>query len=512
MRARTLLLALALTVTGLAPLMGRTDGATDVAGVPAANIGVHGPITNHLSGLELVGSTPITKPGRTKPALGNNGGVALIGDCAYVGRWHDYNAGARKNGVSIIDIANPAAPTYVGEIADTIRSGGVARELRAIDLPGFQMLTVMMFGSALGDRRNNLVQTYTFPSGNCRAPVLRSTFDMVAFRGHEFFQWIDPDPTHDVEGHPRVLVFVTAPVSAPNLLVADLSRAAASVPVGFYDAGQPVASPNEPAGTYLGTYAHSVSLSDDGREAMVSYWDGGLFTVDSSSFALGGAGTFLPEGARSIPLRYPLTDLGNTHSAVRVPGTNAAVVGDEIYISTDGCPFGWMRLVDLGDAVTPPAQVGEYKLPENVTCNATTGTVQSRNALGLELDGTFSMHNQTVVSRYALASWYGGGLRIVDVGNPRAPVEVGAFVPTPVAEIDSIPDTTAPTYGVVGSKDNDWWVATWSYPVVRGGLIYVVDTRSGLYILRPTAGAPFAAAVEATRFAEGNSNLGSLLD
>lgn len=513
MRTRTIALTLGLLATTLAPLVGRSAGPTDVAGIPSSNIGVHGPIENHLDGLELVGATAISKPGR-KPALGNNGAVTLIGDCAYVGRWHDYNVGARKNGVSIIDVSDPSAPTYTGEIAETIRAGGVAREIRAVDLPGFQMLTVLMFSSALGDRANNLVQTYTFPSGDCRQPVLTGTFNMVAFRGHEFFQWIDPDPTHNVDGHPRILAFVTAPVNAPNIYVIDLSRPATPLPIGVFDGGQPIVSPAEPAGTYLGTYAHSISLSDDGTEAYISYWDGGFFTVDSSAFALGAGGTFAPKGGRSIPLRYDLlTEVGNTHSAVKVPGSNHAVVGDEIYITTDGCPFGWMRVVELGDAVTAPTQVGEFRLAENdpANCNTTTKTVRSRNSLGNEIDGTFSMHNQTLVGRYALASWYGGGLRIVDVGDPAAPVEVGAFVPAPVSDTDSRPDTPAPTYrSEAATNTNAWWVATWSYPVVRDGLIYVVDTRSGLSILRPSPGAPFASAIASTAFAEGNSNLGSL--
>lgn len=515
MRIHSTLLTVALLASALSPTLGRSTGATDVAGIPASNVGVHGPLTDHLEGLDLVGSTPISKPGR-KPALGNNGAVTLIGDCAYVGRWHDYNEGSRKNGVSIIDIEDPSSPTYVGEIAETIRSGGVAREIRAVDLPGFQMLTVLIFGQALGDRTNNLIQTYTFPSGDCQQPVLTGTFNMLAFRGHEFFQWVDPDPAHSVPGFPRVLAFVTAPINAPNIYVLDLSSPATPLPVGLYDAGMPVVSPAEAAGTYLGTYAHSISLSDDGREAYLSYWDGGFFTVDSSAFAAGAGGTFAPKGGRSVPFRYdPLTEFGNTHSAVKVPGSNNAVVGDEIYISTDGCPFGWMRVMDLGDATTPPSQVGEFRLAENrpANCDPATKTVTSRNSLGNPIDGTFSMHNQTLVGNFVLTSWYGGGMRVVDVGDPTAPVEVGAFVPAPVSDTDSKPTTSAPTYrSESASNTTAWWVSTWSYPVVRDGLIYVVDTRNGLYILEAAPGAPFESAFAGTAFAEGNSNLGALLN
>ena len=46
----------------------------------------------------------------------------------------------------------------------------------------------------------------------------------------------------------------------------------------------------------------------------------------------------------------------------------------------------------------------------------------------------------------------------------------------------------------------------WSYPIIKDGLIYVVDVRNGLYILKYHG--PFEAEVTAIRFLEGNSNLG----
>jgi len=45
----------------------------------------------------------------------------------------------------------------------------------------------------------------------------------------------------------------------------------------------------------------------------------------------------------------------------------------------------------------------------------------------------------------------------------------------------------------------------WSYPIIRDGLIYVIDIRNGLYILRYTG--PHAGEVADIRFLEGNSNL-----
>jgi hypothetical protein len=49
-------------------------------------------------------------------------------------------------------------------------------------------------------------------------------------------------------------------------------------------------------------------------------------------------------------------------------------------------------------------------------------------------------------------------------------------------------------------------VVMWSYPIIRDGLIYVVDVRNGLYVLRHTG--PHADEAGGLTFLEGNSNLG----
>ena len=46
----------------------------------------------------------------------------------------------------------------------------------------------------------------------------------------------------------------------------------------------------------------------------------------------------------------------------------------------------------------------------------------------------------------------------------------------------------------------------WSYPIIKDGLVYVVDIRNGLYVLRYTGAA--AGEVNGLTFLEGNSNLG----
>jgi len=49
----------------------------------------------------------------------------------------------------------------------------------------------------------------------------------------------------------------------------------------------------------------------------------------------------------------------------------------------------------------------------------------------------------------------------------------------------------------------------WSYPIIRDGLIYVIDVRNGLYVLRYDG--PGRGPVSRIGFYEGNSNLGAAM-
>ena len=49
-------------------------------------------------------------------------------------------------------------------------------------------------------------------------------------------------------------------------------------------------------------------------------------------------------------------------------------------------------------------------------------------------------------------------------------------------------------------------VVMWSYPIVKDGLIYLVDLRNGLYILRYSG--PCQEELDGLGFLEGNSNVG----
>jgi hypothetical protein len=413
-------------------------------------------------GFSLVGYTSLGKRGMNSP-------IAVAGSCVYVG---DRSA---RNGIAIVDVRKPSRPKQVGTIAPT--AGATQREIRADQRLG--ILVVMSYSLTTGGAGNTLK---TYDVKNCTKPVLLSTVDFGPRSPHEFFLW--KDPAH--QG--RALAYVAFTLFSPDLMVYDLADPKAPRLAAVYDLGADVADLRGGATGVTssnGGYLHSVAVSDDGKQAYLSTWDFGMIVADTSTLAAGSPGVVVPGSA---PLQYD----GNVHGAVKVPGKPYAVLVQEGYATTadavtkkGGCPFGWMRMADVSNPARPTLTGGEFKLREN-DCDRATA-----------LNGTFTSHNQTVFPNVALLPWYGGGLRAVDISDPKAPVEAGAFVPKP---------TFTPDYRdnrLYFRNDERWTGAMWSYPVVQNGLIYVVDIDLGLYVLRYTG--KHAKEVSQAVFVEGNS-------
>jgi hypothetical protein len=145
-----------------------------------------------------------------------------------------------------------------------------------------------------------------------------------------------------------------------------------------------------------------------------------------------------------------------------------------------------MRLVDVADP-TQPAILSELRMAENQP-------EYCPDSVGGPLETTFTAHNPTVTDNLAFITWHSAGLIVVDTTDPAAPAVLTAYKPEPLAQVN----VEDPMF--MGNP-----VAMWSYPVIKDGLIYVVDVRNGLYILRYTG--PHEAQVQGAAFLEGNSNL-----
>lgn len=285
---------------------------------------------------------------------------------------------------------------------------------------------------------------YTFDVSDCANPRPLGQITL-ARRPHEFFLWSDGT---------RVLAYVATFDSAPpNLLVVDLTDLAAPAEVARWSA----------ADEGVPGILHSLSVSADGSTAYLAMWQGG-FVV---------AGIDLPEvHVKQDEAGFDPADLPNTHSAVPLADSRFVLLASEIY----DCPFGGLAVADVTNPARPEI-VSRFTIPEN-RCGNLPGP-----------DPLFTPHNPLIVDGMALVSWYAAGVQAVDLSNPNAPQRVGQFVP-------STEDAAA------RSLFGAYPVQVFSYPILRDGLLHVVDTQSGLHIVRYTG--PGAQLLENIERAEGN--------
>jgi hypothetical protein len=398
-------------------------------------------------------------------ARGMNAALAVVGDTVYVGSRTDLQP------VLIVDVADPANPQVVGQIGppDEGLAGLSSRELRAV--PDLNLLVVLnlqcdpsLHGCGAAAEGETLK---LYDITNRRAPVLAGTYPVhgslhLPQSPHEFYLWRDP------KNAAHVVLALTAIPGAPTLELVDVSTPSAPVLVTAWDSVQD-------GGLPTGNNLHSVMLSDDGKTAWLSHQPGALVAVDIS----GPPALITPPAAA---LAWPPF---GTHSAVKVPGRDVLVTTQEIYAMPygTGCPWGNMRTVDIHDPKAP-AVLGEYKLPENDP--STCAHVQP--------DVAFTAHNATVTHDLALVTWYAGGLQAVDISDPAHPAQLAELRPDP------LPSVTKEDPALGGNP-----VEMWTYPVIQDGLVYVVDVRNGLYVLRYHG--RWAEELATKHFAEGNSNV-----
>ncbi|HXM57744.1 MAG TPA: hypothetical protein VOB72_20270 [Candidatus Dormibacteraeota bacterium] len=380
-------------------------------------------------------------------ARGLNAALAIADHCAYIG--------SRGQGpVAIVDVSDPAQPRDAGTLP--ARGLTTTRELRAV--PARKLLVVLSFALARGGA--NRIDLYRW-TDDCARPVAAGAHDFGSRAPHELFLWQDP-------GGARTLLFVSMfSGGRDDLQVLDVTDPAAPRVAGTW------ASP-------VGLL-HSISLSPDGRRAYLSMWTGGLLVADASQFT---AGQPSPQLTLLTPVasRLPAPAGGNVHSAVQLPGKDLVIVTDERYGAV--CPYGPARLVDVSNPAQPRA-VSTLSAPENdlATCRASPS-------------GTYTSHNPTIVGDLSLISWYSSGLQVFDVADPARPQRLAELRPQGPA-----PGLRDPQLGATLAM-------TWSYPIVRDGLVYVADIDEGLLVLRYHGQHEDQLAQVA--FAEGNSNLTTL--
>jgi LVIVD repeat len=438
-------------------------------------------------------------------------------------------------GILILDIQDPASPTVVGEIPASIAApsaagqpeGVTSRELRV--WPAKKLLIELTFRCSrlihVCPRGNDTTFPFDYKFFDLKDPVhprLISTHVTrskagAAIKPHEFYLWVDP------KNEERALLWESTPSTSvdpnrPNLVIEDISNVPKGGSVRLVAEGnwnQFFPGAADPAAYDFDLSLHSMAPIADGAITHLAYLRGGYLALDTSQIAAGNPppGTVLSLndklitpianravwGTGNVCTGHTAAGCSESHSAVPVPGRNFELSVDEVYgtftVPSFGWPWGWIRLIDVADP-TQPSIVGEYKLLQN--SQAFQGSPGDDAAT--EQFTSYSSHNPTVLPDLAFDAWHSGGLQAIDISDPSHPTQAGWFSPAPQASV-ALED---PALSMGPNK-----VVMWSYPIIDHGLIYVVDIRNGLYVLRYTG--QHSDEVKEIRFFEGNSNLGDAL-
>ncbi|HEX2030706.1 MAG TPA: hypothetical protein VHL78_04800 [Actinomycetota bacterium] len=464
------------------------------AGIAAA------PEPGTAENFELVGHHPLFNRGM-------NAAHAIFDHYVYVGSRTDGSPHHLRPGVLIVDVEDPSTPEVVGEIGPP-NEGNVSetsRELRVWPEAGllmvlnFQCSAILHACTSQADITGPLIRNIKFydVAEDPVNPPLVSTY-VPSRTPHEFYLWVDPaDPE-------RALLWMSTPTTSetqPNLIITDISGARDGV---FAEVATFNANPafSEQAEDERDVRLHSMSVSADGTRTYLAYLGGGFLIADSSEVAAG-----VPEPELDLltpPENSPTWPNQTVHSAIPLPGRPLAITTDEVYgdlldplvqpQNDFGCPWGWVHVIDIRDE-THPVLVGDYRVhPENDPdfCQTPEGSDPLNTFFT-----SYAAHNPTVLKDLAFVTWHSGGLQAFSVGRRGAAEQVGQFAPEPLPFVV----TEDPALSLGRNK-----VVMWSFPIIKDGLIYVVDIRNGLYILEYTG--PGHRRVGRIRFLEGNSNVG----
>ena len=197
---------------------------------------------------------------------------------------------------------------------------------------------------------------------------------------------------------------------------------------------------------YKNRLHHALRVGD---ELWAAVWHAGFRVVDVSDIAK-------PRTVASHDYHPPFPE--PTHTilplAETIGGRRIAVAVDEEHVHKPGRLHAFLWVFDVTDF-------------DNITA-LSAFDVSELDSPWARAPGRFGAHQfrEKFDSTLVYAAWFAGGLRVVDVADPFAPVEVAHFIPEPLG-------------GEPSPQSND-------VDVDERGLIYLLDRNRGLEVLEMT--------------------------
>lgn len=176
-------------------------------------------------------------------------------------------------------------------------------------------------------------------------------------------------------------------------------------------------------------------------------WYAGAYAIDVSDIDL-------PRTIGSFNYHPPYPEPTHTFFPLAQPlgGRKVALAIDEEHDHIPGQPHAFLWVLDIAD-LTKITPISTFHVGEAASPYATAG-------------GRFGAHQfqERQMGSLVFATWFAGGLRIIDLADPVLPKEVGHFIPEPAA-------------GHVAPQSND-------VDVNADGIVCLLDRDCGLDILQ----------------------------
>lgn len=359
----------------------------------------------------LQGHVPPTDVASGRAAQGYTCNLELVGqfrstaaatldtfeDCAYYGRQ------LAAGGVQVLDVSDSTTPKPTGELVSP-----------AMQDPWESMRVnvrrkLLVAGNERAKGTSNL-DIYDL-SADCRRPRLISSTDMRPAYAHE--GWFSPDGM-------TYYMSTTGEDGAASVFPVDISDPA---------------HPRLLASWGFDAQTHGGSTTEDGTRTYICRQStpptDALLVVDTSEVAIRKAGprsTLLA----TVPLgdnqwcqgAYRVTYDGHPYLIQYGERSGAA---DCSRSRDNWATFGYPRIFDLADERNPvlvSTALLEVHLPQNCSEVTNQGAV---NGLGYSVHhcSPDRLYDPTILA----CSWFHGGMRVLDIRDPRDPVEIGYFNP-----------------------------------------------------------------------------------
>jgi hypothetical protein len=374
-----------------------------------------------------------------------------------------------------------------------------------------------------------------YDATDCRKPTIAAKVTFPNDNVHYMTLWRDPNKAGRVLA---VATFTGSPKDAITVRVIDLTgcpKTCSPKIAAEWGLSKQFGIPQTVETKYEGgtriddTGTHDATWSIDGRRLHLAQLKYGYMQLDSSALAEGRScdvsSPTSPTGKGNCltvvsPDEKPLAPFGtadaNVHGVVKIPGRPYVSLQHEGH----SCPYGGITIAYIGnqEAYAPggpgtgsyrgdiyPKPVAVYGTPEqNVdrcpkqgeSIPPTTGATGTYGADMLRTSKT--IHNLLAFPNVMFATWYGEGLRAIDITNPYAPFELGYFFNKPAPEVRWCGEYTAAIASCENAEvDADGVpvrvrqklppdVFARSYPILMNGHIVYSDENMGVFVLKYT--------------------------